>query len=168
MIILPYKNKQPSINKTSFIAQTANIIGEVSIGANSNIWFNTVLRGDVAKIIVGENTNIQDGSIIHVGSNGGDTIIGNNVTIGHKCLIHAATIKDNSFIGMGAIVMDGAIIEEGAWVAAGALVTNNKIVKSGEIWAGSPAKFFRHLNQEESKHILDSARNYVVLANEYK
>jgi gamma-carbonic anhydrase len=168
MIILPYKNKIPNIDKNAFIASTANIIGDVTIGEYSNIWFNTVIRGDVAKIVIGKNTNIQDSTVIHVGSDGGDTIIGDNVTIGHKCLIHAANLHDNCFIGMGAIIMDGAIIEEGAWVAAGALVTNNKIVKSGQIWAGSPAKYFRDLTAAESKHILESAQNYVTLSKDYK
>ena len=165
--IYPYKGKTPTIEKYAFIAPTATIIGDVIIGKNSNIWFNTVLRGDVEHIVIGENTNIQDGTIVHVTHDGYPTIIGSNVTVGHRTLIHACTLKDNCFVGMGAIIMDRAIIEPYAWVAAGALVTERKIVKSGEIWAGSPAKFFRRLTEDEKKHIDISAKNYVQYSKEY-
>lgn len=166
--ILPYKNIYPKIAESAFIAPTANIIGDVTIGENTGIWFNVVIRGDVEPILIGDNTNIQDGTVIHVTRGGGKTIIGSNVTIGHKALIHAATLSDESFVGMGAIVMDGVVVEKHAWVAAGALVTNNKIVKSGEIWAGNPAKFLRKMTEAEIAYISKSAQNYKIHVQEYK
>lgn len=166
--IFSYKDHFPVIDKTAFIASSANIIGKVKIGAHSSIWFNCVLRGDVEEIVIGNNTNIQDGSVIHVNRFDLPTIIGDGVTIGHQVLLHACRLEDNSFVGMGAIVMDGTIVESEAWVAAGALVTERKIIKSGEIWAGRPAKFFRKLSEEDLRWIRTSAENYKLLAQEYK
>lgn len=165
--IFPYKNNIPKVNKTSFIAPNASIIGKVSIGKNSSIWFNTVLRGDVEEITVGDHTNIQDGTIVHVTNGGYPTHIGSYVTIGHKAMIHACTIEDCSFIGMDATIMDRAVIKSGAWVAAGSLVTEDKIVQSGELWIGRPAKFVRKLTEEETKHIKTSAENYSKYAKNY-
>jgi carbonic anhydrase/acetyltransferase-like protein (isoleucine patch superfamily) len=165
--IFPYFDKRPNIDKAAFIAPTAAIIGDVTIGANSGIWFNSVLRGDVEKIIIGNNTNIQDGSVIHDSRNGFPTKIGSYVTVGHKVLLQACTLEDYSFVGMGSIVMDRAIVESGGWVAAGSLVTEGKIIKSGEIWAGSPAKFFRKLTPAEQEWITTSANNYSKHAQEY-
>lgn len=162
-----YLGRSPIIHPRAFIAPTASIIGDVTIGSGSGIWFNCVLRGDVAAIIVGENTNIQDGTVVHVTRNGFPTKIGSNVTVGHKALLHACTLEDLSFIGMGSIIMDRVVVETGGWVAAGSLVTEGKIVKSGEIWAGSPAKFFRKLTKEESDWIAISAQNYAKHVEEY-
>lgn len=166
--VMPYKTVMPKIHQEAFVAPTAAIIGDVTIGKNSGIWFNCVLRGDVEPIIIGENTNIQDGSVIHVTRGGGKTIIGNNVTIGHKVLLHACHLMDECFVGMGAIVMDNVVVETGAMVAAGSLVTNNKIIPRGEIWAGNPAKFFRYLTKAESDFIMISANNYRKHVEEYK
>lgn len=163
-----YKGKSPVINKEAFIAATAAIIGDVTIGKGSGVWFNCVLRGDVEPITVGEYTNIQDGTIIHCTRGGGKTIIGDNVTIGHKALIHACTLQDASFVGMGAILMDNVVIQSGGMVAAGSLVTPNKVIRKGEIWAGNPAKFFRYLTKEEADFILISANNYYKHVLEYK
>jgi carbonic anhydrase/acetyltransferase-like protein (isoleucine patch superfamily) len=165
--IFSYFDKRPTISHKAFIAPTATIVGDVTIGAYSGIWFNCVLRGDVEKIIIGHNTNIQDGTIIHVTRNGFPTIIGSYVTVGHKVLLHACTLQDYSFVGMGSILMDKVIVESGGWVAAGSLVTEGKTIKSGEIWAGSPAKFFRKLTQAEQNHITTSANNYTEHAVEY-
>lgn len=167
MHIYPYFDKRPNIDKTAFIAPTAAIVGDVTIGGHSGVWFNCVLRGDVEKIVIGDYTNIQDGTVIHVNRNQLPTIIGSYVTVGHKALLHACTLQDYSFVGMGAIVMDSAIVETGGWVAAGAMVTEGKIVKAGEIWAGSPAKFFRTLTEAEQKWIAVSAGNYAKHAQEY-
>jgi gamma-carbonic anhydrase len=166
--ILPYNNILPRIDKRAFIAPTASIIGDVTIGKGSGIWFNCVLRGDVEPIYIGENTNVQDGSVIHCTRGGGKTIIGNNVTIGHKALIHAATLEDACFVGMGAVIMDGVIVESGGMVAAGSLVPPKKIIRKGEIWAGNPAKFFRNLTKEEADFIFVSAENYRKHVEEYK
>ncbi len=163
-----YKGKTPNIHKEAFIAPTSAIIGDVTIGKGSGIWFNCVLRGDVEPITIGERTNIQDGSVIHCTRGGGKTIIGNNITIGHKALIHACTLQDECFIGMGAILMDNVIVETGGMVAAGALVTPNKLIRKGEIWAGNPAKFFRNLTKEEADFIMISANNYYKHVLEYK
>ncbi|WP_236870325.1 gamma carbonic anhydrase family protein [Candidatus Bandiella numerosa] len=167
-VILPYKNKFPKIAKDAFIAENAVIIGDVEIDSKSSIWYNCVIRGDVNYIRIGKETNIQDGTIIHVGTNNGPTIIGDGVTIGHKALIHACTICDYSFIGMNSTIMDYAQVKSYSMVAAGALVTNSKIVEINELWAGVPAKFLRQLKEEETEYINISKERYVALAKEYK
>ena len=176
--ILPYRNITPIIDPSAFIAQNAIIAGDVVIGKNSGIWYGCVIRGDVAKIRIGDNTNIQDNSVIHVtranhaqnktGDAGGPTIIGNGVTIGHGAIIHACIIEDNAFIGMGSIIMDLAKVEEFGMLAAGAVLTPGKVVKKGQIWAGNPAKYFRDLTEAERNYIKTSADNYFELAMEYK
>jgi len=165
--IIPYKGINPRIHQSAFIAPTASVIGDVTIAEGSSLWFGSIVRGDVASIIIGSNTNIQDGSIIHVTRGGGNTVIGNNVTIGHKALLHACTLQDACFIGMGAIILDNTTIETGGMLAAGSLLTSHKIIRKGELWAGNPAKFFRQLTPEESAFILTSAKNYLQLAAEY-
>lgn len=173
-IIHPYKGEfadelvHPVIDKAAFIAPGAAVIGDVHIGADAGIWYGCVVRGDVNHIRIGARTNVQDGTIIHVTRLTGPTLIGDDVTIGHQAMLHACTLKDRSFIGMGATVMDGVVVESGAMVAAGALVTPGKIVPFGELWAGSPAKCMRIMTDSEISHILDSSDNYVRLANEYK
>lgn len=177
-IILPYKNKLPKIEATAFIAANVVISGDVTIGANSGIWYGTVIRGDVASISIGNNTNIQDNSVVHVtraghkqnktGDSPANTSIGDNVTVGHKCIMHACTIANNAFIGMGSTLMDMSHVEEFGMIAAGSVLTPAKIVKYGELWAGVPAKFFRRLTEEEMSYIKTSADNYRILAEEYK
>ena len=175
--VIKYNNKKPKINLSACIADGVFISGDVIIGKNVNIWPNCTIRGDFAGIIIGDNTNIQDNCVIHVGyakekytSNGkniGYTVIGSNVTVGHGAILHACKIKDNAFIGMGAIVMDEVVVESKAMVAAGALVTPGKIVKSGELWGGNPAKPMRKLTQEEIDYFGVSVYNYVRLSKEY-
>lgn len=160
--LLPFKGAMPRIGDDVFIAPTATIIGRVSVGRRSSVWYGAVLRGDVAPISIGENTNIQDGSIIHVSRDLRDgTIIGNNVTVGHLALIHACVLEDNCLVGMKACVMDGAVVESGGWVAAGAVVTPGKRVKRGQLWAGTPARHLRDLTAEESRSIEVIASLYV-------
>ena len=165
--IMPYKGMFPKIDDGAFIAPNASIIGDVTIGRGSGIWFNCVVRGDVEPITIGENTNIQDGTVIHCTRNGGKTIIGNNVTVGHKALLHACILEDECFVGMGAILMDGVVVESGGMVAAGSLVTPNKVIKKGGIWAGNPAKYFRELTKQEAEFIMISANNYKKHVEEY-
>lgn len=167
MQILPYKNTLPTLAKDTFIASGAVVIGDVHIGAKTGVWFGCVIRGDVNYIRIGERTNIQDGTIIHVTRKTGPTIIGSGVTIGHSVLLHACTLEDNSFVGMHSTVMDGAVVESGGWLAAGALLTPGKRVPKGQIWAGNPAKFLRNLTDGETAFIPVSAQNYVELAEEY-
>ena len=162
-----YKGTSPQIAKDAFIAPSADIIGDVKIGSGSGIWFGCVIRGDVAKIRIGERTNIQDGTVIHVTRGGHPTIIGNGVTIGHKALLHACHLEDGCFVGMGATLMDDVTVESGAMVAAGALVTPGKLVKKGQIWAGNPAKYFRDLSEKEAAYIAISEENYAIHAAEY-
>lgn len=167
MIIVPYKGIKPKIDETAYIAPSSSIIGDVEIGKGSTVWFNTVLRGDVESIKIGNNTNVQDGSVIHTSRFNGPVEIGDNVTVGHLALIHACTIADNAFIGMRSTIMDYAVIEEYAFIAAGSLVTPKKIVKSKELWMGCPAKFIRYLTDQELEHMKDNVRNYVELASMY-
>lgn len=166
--ILPFKGTHPDIAKSAFIAPSASIIGNVTIGEGSSIWFNCVLRGDVHYIRLGARSNIQDGTVIHVSNGTHPTVIGDDVLVGHNCMIHGCTLEDGSFVGLGAIVMDGVVVESGGMVAAGALVTPNKRVRSGELWAGSPAKMVRELSPEERETLVNGAHHYAKLAQTYK
>lgn len=167
-LILPYKGVMPTIHPTAWIAPGAAVIGDVHIGAESNIWFGCVIRGDVMPIRIGERTNIQDGSVVHVTRKIGPTVIGSGVTVGHKALIHAATIEDGSFVGMGSVVLDFAVIESGGFLAAGGILTPRKRIPKGQMWAGNPAKYLRDLKQEEIDYIPVSAQHYVTLAKDHQ
>lgn len=177
-IILQYNGIKPTIHPTAFIAETAVISGDVTIEEGASIWYGCVLRGDVAKIVIGKNSNIQDNTVIHgtrpfhmhnkTGAEGGHTIIGENVTVGHMAIIHAGIIHSNAFIGMGSIVMDMSVVEENGMLAAGSLLSPKKVVKRGQLWGGSPARFMRELTEEEIKYTKISAENYKKLASEYK
>lgn len=165
--ILPFKSVLPTIPDDVFVASTAAVIGDVVIGAESSVWFGCTLRGDVNNIIIGERTNIQDHTIIHVASEGQGTYIGDDVTVGHGAILHACTIGHRAFIGMQACIMDDAVVEDGAMVAAGALVTPGKRIPSGQLWGGSPAKYMRDLTDQEKEFQIYSAQRYVRLAKEY-
>jgi len=166
-MLFKYKKIKPKISKNVFIAPGSYVIGDVKIGSKSNIWFNTVIRGDVEKIEIGSNTNIQDLTMVHCTTNGHGTQIGSNVTIGHNCVIHDCKIEDNSLIGMSSTVLDGAIVKKSSMLAAGSLLTQGKIIETGELWAGKPAKFLRKLTNEEMKFIKKSAVRYYLLSQEY-
>ncbi len=163
-LILPFHGKTPNIHKSAFIAPGAVIIGDVTIGENSSIWYGCVLRGDTNAIVIGANSNVQDGTIIHVDepSLGGTPIlIGDNVLIGHRCMLHGCTIESQGFVGMGATILDGAVIEGGSFVAAGAFVGPKKRVPKGEMWGGLPARKLRDLKPGEDKMALMGAAHYV-------
>ena len=164
-MIKPFCGIEPQIEESVYVSESADIIGKVKIGKNSSVWYNSVIRGDDEEIIIGENTNIQDGSVLHGEEK---TIIGNNVTVGHRAIVHGAKIGDNSLIGMGAIVLDGAEIGEHCLVGAGALVTANKKFEDGMLIIGSPAKAIRSLTDEEKKNLEKSAELYVKTAKEHK
>lgn len=172
-IIMPYRGEYapegvfPRIAPQAYVAPGAAIIGDVEIGADSGIWFGVVVRGDVNYIRIGERTNIQDGTVIHVTRKTGPTIIGSGVTVGHSVLMHACTLQDNCFVGMRATIMDNVVVESGAMVAAGALVTPGKRIPAGQLWAGSPAKYFRDLTPDEIAFFPVSAQNYVNHVHEY-
>ena len=166
---LPFRNHVPTIAPDAFVAANATLIGQVEIGARANIWFSCVLRGDLAAIHVGALTNVQDGTVVHVSSvANGATWIGERVTIGHMALIHACRLEDRCFVGMKACVMDGAVVETGAWIAAGAVVTPGKRVKSGELWAGTPARLLRPVSAEEGRYIETLPERYAELAEQYR
>ena len=166
--ILPYKGVSPSVHADAFIAPGAVVIGDVVIGKDSGIWFNCVIRGDVHEIRIGERTNIQDGTIVHVTRDRFGTYIGSDITVGHGAILHACTLEDGCFIGMGATVLDGAVVESGAMVAAGAVLTPGKRVPNGQLWAGNPARPLRALTDHDLASFPVSAANYVALARDYR
>ena len=158
----------PSVDPSAFVARGTQLIGDVTIGEQSSIWFNCVLRGDVQKISIGRRTNIQDGSIIHGTTNGLPTIVGDDVTVGHGAILHACTLEDDSFVGFGARVLDGAVVQSGGMLAAGAVLSPRKIVRTGELWAGNPARLLRTLTDEERTGLSVAASRYVALIERYK
>jgi carbonic anhydrase/acetyltransferase-like protein (isoleucine patch superfamily) len=167
-LILPFGGKLPQIAPDAFIADNATIIGDVVIGSGASIWFGCVLRGDTNYIRVGARTNIQDATVVHVAREGRGTEIGDDVMIGHMAMIHACTIQSGAMIGMTACVMDDAVVETGAMVAAGALISPNKIVKSGEVWAGRPAKFWRMMSDQDRHYFHSGIEHYYELGREYR
>ncbi|KIL99545.1 carbonic anhydrase family 3 [Paramagnetospirillum magnetotacticum MS-1] len=165
--ILAFQGVSPTIAPDVFVAPTAVVIGDTVIGAGTSVWFNCVIRGDVHEIRIGERTNIQDGTIIHVTGGKLGTYIGSDITIGHGAILHACTLEDGCFVGMGAVVLDGAVVETGGMVAAGAVVTPGKRVKKGELWGGNPARMLRSLSDEEMAFFPVSAEKYAELAAKY-
>ena len=166
--LLPYRGEWPRIDETAFIAEGCRIVGDVEIGAEANIWFNCVIRGDEHSVRIGARSNVQDGTVIHVHSAKQGTWIGAGVTVGHKALLHACTVEDGGFVGMGAIVLDEAVIESGGMLAAGAMLTQGKRVPSGELWAGSPARRARALTDEELAGFGKTVENYRARGQEYR
>ena len=167
-MLLPYKDVLPTIGQNAFIADNAAVVGDIHIGDECGIWFNVSMRGDVHEIRIGNRTNIQDNAVVHVTQNVSGTYIGNEVTVGHGAIVHACTIGDQCLIGMGAIVLDEAKMETRSMLAAGALLTPGKVVPSGQLWGGSPARYMRDLTEEELAFLPVSADNYARLAAEYK
>lgn len=158
----PYK-----IDSSVFIAKTATVVGEVAIGKSSSVWFSAVVRGDIAPVVIGEETNVQDGAVLHVG-HGFPCIIGSRVTIGHGAIVHGATVKDEAMIGIGAIVLNGAVIGEHSLVAAGAVVTENTVIPPGSLVMGIPGRPARPTTDKQRAYVMKAARNYVRYAREYK
>ncbi|MEA3313299.1 MAG: gamma carbonic anhydrase family protein [Caldisericota bacterium] len=166
MIIVQYNRKKPKIDKTAFIAETAVIIGDVTIEKYASIWYGAVLRGDTAPIHIGKGTNVQDNTVVHVDN--APCIIKDYVTVGHSAIIHAAVIEKNCLIGMGATVLSGTHIEEESIIGANALVAKNKKIQKGSLAVGVPAKVMRLLTKEERKSIHKHAVDYTKLAEAYK
>lgn len=161
-----YKKKSPKIGNECFLAASADVIGDVEIFDNVSIWFNCVVRGDVAPIKIGENSNIQDLSMLHVTGNI-PLNIGKNVTIGHRVVLHSCTVEDSCLIGMGAIILDGAVIGEHSLVAAGSVVPPGKKYPAGSFIIGSPAILKRQLSEQELEEYGQHYRSYVQTKNEY-
>ncbi len=171
-MILPSKGVEPKIDDSCFVAPSADIIGDVEIGKDSSVWFQVVIRGDVNFIRIGQRTNVQDGSVLHVTRNkppltGSPLIIGDDVTIGHRVTLHGCTIKNRILIGMGAVIMDGVVIDDDSIVAAGALCTKGKVFPPKSLIQGSPAKAVRELTADEMKFMKISATNYVADSAQY-
>jgi len=173
-ILLPYKGISPTITPTVWVAPGATVIGDVTIGEESSVWFGCVVRGDVHRIRIGDRTNIQDLSMIHVThhkqpdkSDGHPTIIGDDVTIAHRVMLHGCTVEDACLIGMSATILDGAVIGRESIVGAGALVTGGKVFPPRSLILGSPAKAVRTLSDEEVAELYASAKRYVGFMKEY-
>ncbi|MCI5058123.1 MAG: gamma carbonic anhydrase family protein [Flavobacteriales bacterium] len=168
-LIKPLRNIEPQIGENCFLAENCSILGEVVLGENCSVWYNTVIRGDVCSIQIGDNVNIQDLSMVHGSYEKSKVIIGNNVTIGHSAIIHGCTIEDNCLIGMGAIVMDNVIVKKGSIIAAGSVVLENTVIEAGTMWGGTPAKLLKTLDLEESlKNLEVFAQGYVKCAALHK
>jgi carbonic anhydrase/acetyltransferase-like protein (isoleucine patch superfamily) len=164
-LIIPVKDKVPQLGENCFVAENATIAGDVRMGNDCSVWFTAVIRGDVNSIRIGDRTNIQDGAIIHCTYERAATNIGDNVSIGHRAIVHGCEVKDNVLIGMGAIVMDHAIVEENCIIAAGAVVLEKTVCEAGHIYAGIPAKKIKKLTQEQIEGMKQTAKNYVMYSS---
>lgn len=159
-LIKSVRGHAPQFGKDCFIADNATVVGEVTMGDNCTVWFNAVVRGDVHSITIGDNTNIQDGAVIHCTYQKAKTVIGKNVSIAHNAIVHGCTIEDNVLIGMGAIVMDDAVVKSNSVIAAGAVVLAGTIVEEGSIYAGMPAKKVKDIGDNMKEVITRTAKNY--------
>ncbi len=162
-----YLSQSPQIASTAYVATQATIIGAVTIGDQASIWPGCVLRGDINSIIIGDRSNVQDGTIVHLANDYG-VVVGNDVTIGHAAIIHACTIEDECLIGMGATIMDGAVIGRRSIVGAAALVTQGTIVPPGSLVLGAPAKIKKMLSEDQQTGLKDLAAKYVITAAAHK
>lgn len=171
--IQPFQNQHPQVAESVYIHSAVSVIGDVKIGKNSSLWPGTVIRGDVNFIRIGEGTNIQDLSMLHVSHKsswqpeGSPLIIGNHVTIGHQVLLHGCTIEDECLIGIGSIVMDQVVVQKHVMLAAGSLVPEGKVLESGYLYLGRPAMRIRLLTEDEIAHFMYSANHYIKLKNDY-
>ena len=167
-VILPVKEKMPTWGADCYIADNATIVGDVAMGDNCSVWFNAVIRGDVNYIKIGNNTNIQDGAVIHATYLRAATTIGNNVSIGHNALVHGCTLHDHVLVGMGAIVMDHADVQEFVIIAAGAVVLENTVCESGYLYAGMPAKKIKPITDEQRELLKRLPNNYIMYSSWFK
>jgi carbonic anhydrase/acetyltransferase-like protein (isoleucine patch superfamily) len=172
--IRPFRDKWPELGQRVYVDPVATVVGDVVLGDDVSVWPFTVIRGDVNFIRIGARTNLQDGTVVHVSHDGPHaklggfaTVIGEDVTIGHKAVIHACRIEDACLVGMGATVMDGAVVRKHGFVGAGALIAPGKTVGEGELWLGNPGRFVRRLSDAEIEALHYSAGHYVRLKDEY-
>jgi carbonic anhydrase/acetyltransferase-like protein (isoleucine patch superfamily) len=161
-----FLDRSPQVPDSAFVAGTADLIGDVTLGENASIWYQCVVRGDINRIVIGANSNVQDGTVIHVADRFG-TVVGEWVTVGHRALLHACTIEDEVLVGMGAIVMDGAVIGRRSIVGAGAVVTGGTVIPPGSLVLGAPGKVTRPLTETEQETIRVWAERYVATVREY-
>lgn len=167
-MIMPLLNKSPQIGEGTFVAPSACVIGDVTIGKNSSVWFNVTLRGDVMPIVIGDESNIQDNTVLHGTYKKCGAVIGNRVTVGHSVILHGCEIKDLVLVGMGSIIMDNAVIPTRSVVGAGSLVTEEARFPEGHLILGRPAKAVRPLNEKELAFLDQSANNYLEYMKWYK
>jgi len=167
-LIITLEGLTPKIHASCFIAASADIIGNVEIGEHSSVWFQTVLRGDILPIKIGARTNIQDQSVLHTTPGGTPTIVGDDVTVGHRVILHGVHIKDRILIGMGSTILDNVVVGEDSLIGAGSLVTKGTIIPPKSLVMGSPAKIIRSLKPEEIEMIRKSAEGYVNNSRRYK
>lgn len=168
-MIITCNNHTPQLGNECFIAPNATLIGELTCGDQCSFWFNSVVRGDVHRITMGNRVNVQDGAVIHCTYQKAPTTIGNDVSIGHNAIVHGCTVEDNVLIGMGAIVMDNCVVETGSIVAAGAVVLENTLIEKGSIYAGVPAKKVKSIDPNLSREKLEKlASNYVMYSGWFK
>jgi gamma-carbonic anhydrase len=167
-IIKSVRGFAPQFGNNCFLADNAVVVGEVIMGDNCTVWFNAVVRGDVNSITIGNNTNIQDGAVIHATYQKSKTVIGNNVSIAHNAVVHGCTVEDNVLIGIGAIVLDDAVIGSGSVIAAGAIILPKTKVEPGSVYAGVPAKKVKEIGEEMKEVIVRTAKNYPMYAEWFK
>ena len=167
--LYPFEGRWPVVHPTAFVAPTAVVIGDVELGEGASVWYHCVLRGDTNTIRVGPRSNIQDGTIVHVNAGRENTVLGADVTVGHAAIVHACTLMNRAFVGMGATVLDGAVIEEGGVLGAGSVLPPGKRVGRLELWIGNPAKLVRVLTEEQRAEQFDrTAPHYVELAGRHR
>lgn len=166
-MIRTFGGVSPKIDEKAFIAETAAVIGDVEIGADSSVWYGAVLRGDVSPIRIGRGSSLQDNAVVHCDRNI-PTVIGNDVTVGHGAIVHSASVGDNVLIGMGATVLSGAVIGQNCIIGAGALVKENSVVPDGSMLVGVPGKIIRSVTAGQAERIRQSANDYIALADMYR
>jgi carbonic anhydrase/acetyltransferase-like protein (isoleucine patch superfamily) len=166
-LIHPYRDKTPDVDATAYIAAGAHVIGDVVVGAHTSIWFGSVVRGDVNYIRIGARTNLQDLTVVHVNSGTHPTIVEDDVTVGHRVILHGCRVKSGALIGMGAVLLDDVVVEERAFVAAGSVVSPGTVVPSGKLARGVPARVVRDLTEEELEGLREAASHYCELKDEY-
>jgi carbonic anhydrase/acetyltransferase-like protein (isoleucine patch superfamily) len=166
--LYPFKGQWPVLHESAWVAPSASVIGDVTLEEEASVWYGCVLRGDTNFIRIGARSNVQDGTIVHVNAGTMPAVIGADVTIGHACIIHACTLHDRAFVGMGATVLDKAVIEEGGMLGAGGLLAPGKVIGRNELWLGSPARLVRTMSAEERAGWDRTAPHYVALAKEHR
>jgi carbonic anhydrase/acetyltransferase-like protein (isoleucine patch superfamily) len=167
-IIKRVRGYEPQFGTNCFLADNAVVVGHVVTGENCTIWFNAVVRGDVNSITIGDNTNIQDGAVIHGTYEKAKTVIGSNVSVAHNAVVHGCTLEDNVLVGMGAIIMDGAVVGSNSVIAAGAVVLPGTIIPPGSVYAGVPAKKVKETGEDMKAVIVRTARNYPMYATWFR
>jgi len=167
-MLYSYKHWTPNIEASAWLAPSADVIGRVEIGEQSSIWYQSVLRGDVHDIKIGARSNIQDHSTLHTSHGVAACVVGDDVTVGHRCILHGCEIQNHCLVGMGSLIMDQAVLEEGCFLAAGSLVPERKVLRGGYLYAGSPARERRELTDQEKAFLHESSAHYVKVSQAHR